>query len=1087
MAEERIDIQITDSGAEKAAKNLREIAAQARKTGDYVERLKASLASLPSARVTSATTGGAAGRAADDLGAARNATQLARAKDAAAAASRRHAAALLIETTQTQRLAAATAQASRAQAARSSAGAGAGAGAGALDGATAAAAALEARLNALASAASKADANLERLAAAGRQTQDSLNGAAGSARASASSMNQISGTSRTYATNMNGVAGATGLAGHQMANLVAQLNDVGVSLASGQNPLLVLIQQGSQIQGLAMTVEGGFKTLLAATFALVAGQQQVSNAATQAAVANTVNANAALAAAEAQALQAGIAANLVVAEQAVVVAQAEMAAATAAATAASTQLSAAQARVTATNGACIGATQTLAAAKRADTAASQAATIASAELATANARLAAASATAAAQQERLALASAGTRFGLGPLGAIIVGLSAVLVPAAAAFKRFNDEVNKNSGLKEYVQTLGLTSKEIKELENVTVTYGDVALGTWMTVKEGLAGLGPVFDAIGAVVMGTIDLIWKTLKNFSFGLVALFKGSYRAVVTIWNSFPKAFGDIFVSAVNLAIGLLEGIANASVDVLNSLGMNFSRVTLKRMVNTNAGAAAQMGADIAAGYTDGFRGAEASYNRFTTRVGQNSQRAARERIGAQAAGIIEDRSATGGGGAGSGAKPVDEAAKAAERRADALSKVNLQLDNEISRMRLLKDARAVEQRMDQITEALTQKKITLTDAETAAIRAKVVEIERFKVVQSELDRITEEAIAPERNLAAVREASKMLLDAGVISMERYGQELAKAQRTYAEATDPMFRFNEELAAGERLMGLYGDALEQANYLESIRQALVAQGYEGDALKAKLLSSEVQDLLARNQALRDEAFIRSQLGAIVNPIMEQSREITSKALVYAELERMRQANLIREDEYQRALAGLYVKYNEMKLANTADFFGTLASVTSRGTGVVAGISKAAAVAEATIQGYLAVQKALASAPPPWNFAAAAAVALKTGAQVAGILSTNVGSFATGGQFMVQGRGGVDQNNINMNVSRGERVTIETPQQQRANDNSTSAAPVVNVKSIVQFDPANMIDALNTAQGEQVVMTIVERKSSEIKQLLGS
>ncbi|CEG09720.1 Prophage tail length tape measure protein [Afipia felis] len=45
-----------------------------------------------------------------------------------------------------------------------------------------------------------------------------------------------------------GGIGSTGkLASHQLANLSYQLNDVFVSLASGQSPLMVLIQQGSQI------------------------------------------------------------------------------------------------------------------------------------------------------------------------------------------------------------------------------------------------------------------------------------------------------------------------------------------------------------------------------------------------------------------------------------------------------------------------------------------------------------------------------------------------------------------------------------------------------------------------------------------------------------------------------------------------------------------------------------------------------------------------------------------------------------------------------------------------------------------------
>jgi len=39
----------------------------------------------------------------------------------------------------------------------------------------------------------------------------------------------------------------TGLASHELVNLGRQAQDVGVSLASGQSPLMVLIQQGSQI------------------------------------------------------------------------------------------------------------------------------------------------------------------------------------------------------------------------------------------------------------------------------------------------------------------------------------------------------------------------------------------------------------------------------------------------------------------------------------------------------------------------------------------------------------------------------------------------------------------------------------------------------------------------------------------------------------------------------------------------------------------------------------------------------------------------------------------------------------------------
>ncbi len=65
--------------------------------------------------------------------------------------------------------------------------------------------------------------------------------------------------------------------------------------------------------------------------------------------------------------------------------------------------------------------------------------------------------------------------------------------------------------------------------------------------------------------------------------------------------------------------------------------------------------------------------------------------------------------------------------------------------------------------------------------------------------------------------------------------------------------------------------------------------------------------------------------------------------------------------------------------------------------------IQKALNLSDAIMNGYGAIQKALNSAPPPWNFAAAAAVAVKTAVQVKGIQSQQFGggsapSFSGGG-----------------------------------------------------------------------------------------
>ena len=54
-------------------------------------------------------------------------------------------------------------------------------------------------------------------------------------------------------------AKGTGLARHELINLGRQAQDVGVSLASGQSPLMVLVQQGTQIADVFATSAGGLR------------------------------------------------------------------------------------------------------------------------------------------------------------------------------------------------------------------------------------------------------------------------------------------------------------------------------------------------------------------------------------------------------------------------------------------------------------------------------------------------------------------------------------------------------------------------------------------------------------------------------------------------------------------------------------------------------------------------------------------------------------------------------------------------------------------------------------------------------------
>lgn len=663
-------------------------------------------------------------------------------------------------------------------------------------------------------------------------------------------------------------------------------------------------------------------------------------------------------------------------------------------------------------------------------------------------------------------------------------------------KTLQGEFNKSAGsIDPFVKSLGLTKDELKDLGDTSITTTDTLLGFYDTFMQ-MTGLNKVVDSVASFFSEAWDKALTFIRVTFIGFYGLVVGGIRAIAETISKLPEVAAATAKAIANAAIAAVEWAVNKAIQGINALvspvrsilsavGLDvgeFSQVTFGRFTMTAEDSANTLGAVFNRQVTGAILEADSTLTQFTRNWEKAADARRRTRLREKANAIIADRPEGKAKKAGR-----DEAAIMAERRAHALAQVNLQLDNELARMKMLKDERAIEQRMDQITEALAQKKITLNEQEAASIRAKVTEIERFKYVQAEMDRIVETSVGPQRTLNAATEAATMLYRQGTIDLATYNAELAKAQRAYAEATDPLFRFNEQLESAQRLTGLYGIELEKANYLEGIRQEYAARGLSlYDATTGKL-RDEVAQLVAKNDALRQQQFIQSQLGGVLNPILDQQREIAGEQAVYAELNRLRNQDLINEEAYQQAKHALWVKYNEMRLSATSDFFGALASATKDGYGAVGVISKAAAVAQATIDGYVAVQKALASAPPPFNYIAAAAVAIKTGTQVAGIMSTNVGSYKDGGQFIVKGRDGVDANNINMNVTKGERVTIETAKQQRANDNQAGGAPVVNAntKVVNLFDEKEFVGAMDSDEGERVVMNIIRRNASGIQSAL--
>lgn len=136
-------------------------------------------------------------------------------------------------------------------------------------------------------------------------------------------------------------------------------------------------------------------------------------------------------------------------------------------------------------------------------------------------------------------------------------------------------------------------------------------------------------------------------------------------------------------------------------------------------------------------------------------------------------------------------------------------------------------------------------------------------------------------------------------------------------------------------------------------------------------------------------------------------------------ELEREKvfdQDSVKNHEDAERAKAELDRQYHAERLKGYSDFFGGIASLTDSSNKELHALGKAAAIAQASIDGYVAIQKAWASAPWPFNIPAVAVASAETFANV-----EKIASLATGGP--VSGAGGPTDDKVPAWLSNGEYV----------------------------------------------------------------
>ena len=98
-------------------------------------------------------------------------------------------------------------------------------------------------------------------------------------------------------------------------------------------------------------------------------------------------------------------------------------------------------------------------------------------------------------------------------------------------------------------------------------------------------------------------------------------------------------------------------------------------------------------------------------------------------------------------------------------------------------------------------------------------------------------------------------------------------------------------------------------------------------------------------------------------------------------------------------------------------------------------------------------------------------------------LLSSFLPGYANGGQFTVGGAAGQDRNLVGMRLSRGERVTVETPAQQKQNPQNNSSQTINMAFNITTPDAQSFRLSQNQIQAQalRAAQRVLNRNGSSL------
>lgn len=413
---------------------------------------------------------------------------------------------------------------------------------------------------------------------------------------------------------------------------------------------------------------------------------------------------------------------------------------------------------------------------------------------------------------------------------ILLGIAATIAVVAGSIKLLQNAANDGANMNAYAASLGLTAKEIRNLDDVTVTFGDTAKAVFQVAGRA------IWDSIGPAVTD----VWNQMKELDAWLrdgakaginfmIGSFVGAYNFITKTWSSFPAVLGDIFYSTVNASIEAINVLIRKTVEAINYLGAQANKILpsamripelsapqVKGVANQFAGAGAKAGKayrdELSKAIGVDYLGNMSS--KVSGAISAQAQKNARDRIRAQAQekGYLDPEKGSKTKKLSDEQKAYENALKAANDYIAAQEKETARIGKSAKEIRLMEDAI---QRLNAPLDAQKLKLDQVAAAREAAYSKKAADDFNANIIQPLRDELALYGLVGPARAAAALELEKQgfiakNMDDGIVTATARWQDYYNAKRALVEKDMAAER---EALSIKRMVDDLRDAADAAN----------------------------------------------------------------------------------------------------------------------------------------------------------------------------------------------------------------------------------------------------------------------------------